>query len=373
MRQADAHRSPDPAPEYRRPADWPEVDLVDTDVHITPPSIEALFPYLPQRWRDYVRESGVRSLESDLYPPGSPLSAIPGSVPAHGGPPGSDPDLLRTQLLDPWGTTVAVTNCVYGVDGIHNPDWAVAMARAVNDWQRAEWLCEPRLRGSIVVAGQDPERAAAEVERLGGLDEFVQVLMPVRSRTPLGQRHYWPIYEAAERHGLALGVHAGGAGGNPMSPVGSPSYYLEEYVLLAQAFQAQLISLVSEGVLVRFPELRVVLIEGGFSWLPPLMWRFDKNWKGLRREIPWVDRLPSEIIRESVRFTAQPLDAPADARRLLQVVEQLGSDRMLLFSTDYPHRQFDDPACSAPHGLAGDALVGFLGRNALDVYRLDEE
>jgi predicted TIM-barrel fold metal-dependent hydrolase len=194
----------------------------------------------------------------------------------------------------------------------------------------------------------------------------------VRARAPLGGRAYWPIYEAAQRHGLAIGVYAGGASGNPITPVGAPSYYLEEYVLLAQAFQAQLVSLVSEGVLVRFPDLRIVLIEAGFTWLPPLMWRFDKNWKGLRREIPWVDRLPSEIIRESVRLTAQPLDEPEEPDRLLEVVDRLGSDRMLMFSTDYPHRQFDDPARSAPIGLSTEAMTRFLGRNALDAYRLGE-
>jgi predicted TIM-barrel fold metal-dependent hydrolase len=357
---------------FGRPAAWPDVDLVDTDVHITPRSIAALLPHLPPRWRDYVRESGVRGLESDLYPPGSPLSARPGSRPDDG-PPASDPDLLRAQLLDPWRTRFAVTHCIYGVDGIHNPDWAVAMAAAVNDWQRAEWLAgEPRLRGSIVVAAQDPVRAAAEVDRLGPLREFVQVLMPVRSRLPLGNRQYWPIYEAAERHGLALGVYAGGSSGNPLSPVGAPSYYLEEYVLIAQAFQGQLVSLVSEGVPARFPDLPIVLIEAGFTWLPPLMWRFDKNWKGLRREIPWVDRPPSQIIRRSVRLTAQPLDEPAQPERLLAVIDQLGSDDMLMFSTDYPHHQFDDPEQAAPQGLSDDALAKFLGGNALATYRLGD-
>ncbi len=358
------------AARYARPATWPDVPLIDTDVHITPRSIAALLPYLPARWRDYVLESGIRGLESDLYPPGSPLAARPGSRPADG-PPGSDPDLLRAQLLEPWRTHVAITHCIYGVDGVHNPDWAVAMARAVNDWQLAEWLTpEPRLRGSVVVAAQDPARAAAEIDRVGGRAEFVQVVMPVRAGAPLGTRAFWPIYEAAQRNGLALAIYAGGAGRHPVTPVGRPSYHLEDYVALAHAFQAQLVSVICEGVPARFPQLPIVLVESGFTWLPPLMWRLDKNWKGLRREVPWVDRLPSEIIRETVRLTAQPLDGPAEPDRMLEVLDRLGSDRMLMFATDYPHHQFDEPEQAVPLDLPADSLQRLLSTNAIDTYRL---
>jgi predicted TIM-barrel fold metal-dependent hydrolase len=292
------------------------------------------------------REPGVRPLPAALA-----AQRDPRGRPADG-PPASDPDLLRTQLLDPWRLDVAVTHCIYGIDGIHNPDWADAMARALNDWQHAEWLA-----GDRGCAARSWSRRRTRPGRRrrstgsGDRPEFVQVLLPVRMRAPLGTRAFWPIYAAAERHGLALAVYAGGASGNPITPVGSPSYYLEEYVGLSQAFQAQVVSLVCEGVPVRFPALTVVLVESGFTWLPPLMWRLDKNWKGLRREVPWVDRLPSEMIRTSFRLTAQPIDAPDDdPARLLEVLDRLGSDRMLMFATDYPHHQFDDPAHARARG-----------------------
>ena len=329
--------------------------VIDCDVHNTVPSIETLFPYLSDRWRDYVVEHGVTSLEPNYYPRGAPLSARPGSEPPSGDPPGSDLGILRRQLLDPWEVQYAILNCLYGVQLIHNEDWALAMARAVNDWQIAEWLeKEPRLRASIVVPTQNPEMAAEEINRLGDHPGFVQVLLLVRSEMTLGRRHYWPIYEAAERHGLPIGIHAGGSPGNPITPVGWPSYYVEDYVSAAQAFQSQLVSLVSEGVFTKFPHLRVVLIEGGFTWLPSLLWRFDKNWKGLRREVPWVDRLPSEIIHEHVRLTLQPVDEPTNPEYLLQIIEQLGSEELLLFSTDYPHWHFDEredalPVTLPPH------------------------
>ena len=61
---------------------------------------------------------------------------------------------------------------------------------------------------------------------------------------------------------------------------------------MGHIFEAQLTSLIAEGAFERFPELRVVLLESGFGWLPPLLWRLDKEWKGLRREIPWVKHAP---------------------------------------------------------------------------------
>ncbi|WP_020578003.1 amidohydrolase family protein [Actinopolymorpha alba] len=349
---------------------WGNADLVDCDVQVAVGSVDVLAPYLDQRWRDYLSESGVRAIDPHQYPKGAPISALPGSAPATGGPPGSDLGLLRAQVLDRWQARYAVLNCGFEISAIHNDDWALAMARAVNDWQAAEWLApEPRLRASIVIPAQNPELAAAEIDRLAEHPGFVQVLLPVRAEAPLGKRRYWPIYAAAERHGLAVGIYAGGASGNPPTPVGWPSYYLEDYVCLSQAFQAQVVSLVSEGVFTKFPALRVVLIESGFTWLPALMWRFDKNWKGLRREVPWVDRPPSEIIRHHLRLTTQPLDEPGEPRQLIETIEQLGCDEMLLFATDFPHWQFDTEEGVLPSGLRPEVEHRILATNALETYR----
>ena len=73
------------------------------------------------------------------------------------------------------------------------------------------------------------------------------------------------------------------------------------------------------------------------------MWRFDKEWKGLRREVPWVRRLPSDYIREHIRLTLQPFDAPPGPAHLLRLIDRLGSEEMLLFATDYPHWHGDTP------------------------------
>ena len=85
--------------------------------------------------------------------------------------------------------------------------------------------------------------------------------MLVMGDMPLGKRAYWPIYAAAERLGLPIGIHAGSAYHNPPTSVGWGSYHVEDYVAQAQAFQTQLTSLIVEGVFARHPKLKMVMLE----------------------------------------------------------------------------------------------------------------
>ena len=71
------------------------------------------------------------------------------------------------------------------------------------------------------------------------------------------------------------------------------------------------------------------------------MWRLTKYWHGLRMEIPWVDRSPMEIVQSNIRLSLQPTDAPPDPASLERIIEHMKSDELLLFSTDYPHGQFE--------------------------------
>ena len=108
---------------------------------------------------------------------------------------------------------------------------------------------------------------------------------------------------------------------------------------------AHLVSLVVNGVFERLPELRVLLIEGGIAWLPGILWRLDGNWRGLRADTPWLMRKPSEIVREHIRFTTQPLEHTEGRDDLLfEMLEAAGAPDNLCFATDYPHWDFDDPA-----------------------------
>jgi predicted TIM-barrel fold metal-dependent hydrolase len=250
--------------------------------------------------------------------------------------------LLRDHVLEPWSPDHAVLNCYYAIDSLRHPDWAAALAAAVNDWVKAEFLeRDPRLVASIVVPARDPAAMVKEIERVGKDPRFVQVLMPVRSDRLYGQRIYHPVLEAIAEHDLVLGLHWGGMSEGPPSSTGWPSWYVEEYAAETQVFAAQIVSLVAEGVFQAFPNLRVSILEGGFTWLPAWGWRLNKEWKALRREIPWVNRLPLDIIRDHMRFSVAPTDA-GSPEALAQIVRWLGAEEILMFATDYPHMHDDD-------------------------------
>jgi predicted TIM-barrel fold metal-dependent hydrolase len=139
-----------------------------------------------------------------------------------------------------------------------------------------------------------------------------------------------------------------------------------DYVAQSAAFESQLLSFLAEGVFQQFPKLRVVLLESGFTWLPNLLWRTSKSWRGMRAEVPWIDRPPADIFRGHIRVTLQPVDAPSgDA--IARTLEHIDSDRMLLFSTDYPHWQFDGNAV-LPDGLPEQTVRRMLIDNPLETY-----
>ena len=345
--------------------------VIDCDLHNRTPSLEMLYPYLPDHWRDHCEESGFFGPDANDYPEGAPTSTRPEITEPSADRPQSDLALLREHALDPWGVQYGILTCAYRAQSVHNEDLAAALASAINDWQIEHWLDpEPRLRGSLIVPSQNPELAAREIERLGDHPGFVQVMLPARSQAPYGNRRYHPIYAAAVHHDLVVGIHYGGAPGLPPTSVGWPSTYLEEYVGMSQVFQAQVLSLVSEGVFDQFLSLRVALIEAGFTWMPSLMWRFDKEWRGLRHLTPWVKRLPSAYIREHMRMTLQPIDEPPTAEQLLQIIGQLDSDDFLMFSTDYPHWHFDSPEEAFPAKLPPSLARKILSENAREFYRL---
>jgi uncharacterized protein len=343
------------------------MQTIDCDVHVAPETFDALFPYLSDYWRQYITEAGVRlNGVSFAYPPGAPTTASPTARELAGPPVPATYDQLKENVLDRTKPCAVVLNCLTGFETHRNPYYAAAVAGAINDWLREEFLSrDDRLRASLAVSTLSSDDAVAEIERVGGEPGFVQVLLPVRSDVPWGNKRNHGIFEAARRHSLHVGLHAWGRAGRAPTPSGFTSTYLEDYLANQPIAQAQVLSFVSEGVFNRFPDLNVVLMECGFAWLPPLLWRFDKDWRGVWREVPWVKQPPSEYVGEHFRFTTAPAHLPHDPGALGQLLEMMDAGALLTYASDYPHEhgdglpalldQLDEPTSHAV--MAGNAAA----------------
>ena len=342
------------------PADAPEraaTGIVDCDVHpVVAGGVEVLARHMPRDWAERFRRKGA-ALQG--------ISGVPlrfqhpnGSVPRldargpKGGVAGSDPHHLIADLLDGNGVALALLNCIQAgavSAALSTVEESAVLARAYNEFFLEEWLpLDPRLRFAPTVPSQDPQAAAAEVRRVGRHPAVAAISLPLVN-VQMGNRWYWPIYAAAEEMDLPVYLHVTGIEslicGTPQITAGSFDHYIDRYLAMPQLAESSVRNLVFSGVFERFPRLRFVFAEFGFLWLLPLLWRMDRVWRGLRHDVPWVTRLPSETVRARCFFTTQPVDEPDDPRDLARLMALIGEE-VLCFSSDYPHWDNDMPGAT---------------------------
>ncbi len=266
-----------------------EMPIVDCDVHPLIKDARLLEPYLSQTWRRHFETRGIRmyARARDRYNHPNRTYRLD-ALPASGGPAGSDPAYTLEHFLEPFGITTAMLlpQEPYGVTVWGDADAAGAFVRANNDYL---------------------------------LDNWVGI-----------------VYHQSGNEGCYTSS-LGPAGGIPRS-------YGERHVVLTQVGAANITDLVVGGVFERFPELRVVMVEWGFSWLTALLARLDHFWAADPGAAPLVKQPPSEYVAEHVTFTTQPLDEPDTKAELDALFAIPNLDRMLLFSSDYPHYDTDDPS-----------------------------
>jgi len=363
----------------RQPAATQTLAIVDCDIHPVQRAKSDLAPFLPERWREHMATFGGHIRQGlwagqNVYPRMMAGGRRKDSFPPNGGPPGSDLALMQKQHLDVNGVEVGMLICGNG-SGFEerNLDYGAALAHAVNEWQLEYFVRqEPRLRAGIVVPQENAEAAVAEIELRAADRSFAQTLISPRANEPLGRRRYWPIYAAVEASGLPLGQHnANINGGHASTGSGWPTYYMQEHYAFIPHQQAMVASMIFEGVFERFPKLKVVSIESGYTWAPALGWRMDKHWARMRKEVPHLKHPPSEYLREHFWYTTQPIEEPDDPAHLTEMIDWIGWDRML-FSTDYPHWDFDDPRYALKFKMTDAQKAMIMRDNAKALYRLGQ-
>jgi len=221
----------------------------------------------------------------------------------------------------------------------------------MNDWTTEHWLDggQGRFLAPVLVSNQLPEVAAEEVRRVGGRPGMVAVLLGANGLDkPFGHPVYHPIYAAAADLGLVLllvcGANAMPEQLSATSAGGEPATYAEYDALAGQAAMTHVVSFIAQGVFERFPGLKLLVVGCGVTWIAPLLWRFDSEYKGLRREAPWMTRSPSEYFVDHVRVGTGPLEqAPSDDALRSYLAAFDGMEQVLCFASGYPRRGHDRP------------------------------
>lgn len=253
---------------------------------------------------------------------------------------------------------------------IKDPDWAVAICRAYNNFVYETYLkVSPRIHAMALLPMQDVEEAVKELRRAANeLKMFGGVITPVGLPLPAGHPTYHPVYAEAEKLDCAIAIHGGTATG-----LGFDFFTkLIQARALSHPF-AQIIHLtniVLEGVLEKYPKLRILSLEAGASWVPFLMDRLDLEWdKRGSRQAPLLKKKPSDYLKGGqVFFNCDPME-----RIIPTVVSMLGEDH-LFYASDYPHERNQEETIGylrSREDLSAIAKEKILYHNARRMYRVN--
>lgn len=356
--------------------------IVDTDLHLTEQQ-ETIFPYLEEPFNKVLNVDSQEARGqveggylAQLYPSAGHLT------PTDTGKAESD-DLRTaedvTDAMEMMGVDEAILtpglNLRLGL--VHHDELAAAFATAYNNWLLDRILTEDGLHGAMTVAPQKPQRAAEEIDRRADEARIKAVQIPGGGvNPPLGREKYFPIYEAAENAGLPVMIHnaaTGIVGSYPLQWQGTKRY-IDVHVPYHPAEQMwHLTTMLTNGIPVRYPDLTFVLQESGVGWIPYFMHRYDNEYGKKSEDAPLLEKRPSEHLLDSFYFTSQPTEGADDPEYLCNVVRMFDGGENLMFSTDYPHYDFDYTDTllkSLRTEFSSDEIDSIYGQTAVDVFDL---
>jgi len=275
----------------------------------------------------------------------------------------------RLKDMDTEGIDVSVLfpTSSFAVNGLMERDYAVAYARAYNDFIAEVCRQSPRLKGVALLPLQDSKAAIEEANR--AVTKLGLAAIAVASqgmKEHLGSQTFWPLYEELERLNTPLCVHNRREG--PAGEIRFDSFIHMHTIGRPVETFIQFTGLIYGGVAERFPNLRIAFLECGVGWVPYWMERMDEEWeKRGKVEAPLCKRKPSEYVKHGNWFIAME----PEEETLPYVIERIGDDK-IVFASDYPHWDGIFPhVVSTIRGrkdISDQAKARVLGENAKRFY-----
>ena len=311
-----------------------EQTIVDTDIHLTIDP-NALSSYIDNRHKQRVKNG---------FAPSTWDPTLGGKIETREL---ADIDQIQNSLVEDFHIDYPLLNTIPRIARISDSELAVAMMRAYNDLIIDKFLDTTDYFGLGVIAPQDPEATAEEIDRLASESQIVGVFVEAYAQDPpLGDSIYDVMYQAAEDNDLQIAYHGAAATGFkyefPVQDQGL-SEFLEVHTL-SHLWEATLTitSLFANGVPEKFPGLNFSFLESGLSWVPHMMWKLNREYTTRRSEAPLLSKSPEEYIRDQFYFASQPLGEPNNPQHIQEVIDIIGAES-IMFASDYPHWDFDHP------------------------------
>jgi predicted TIM-barrel fold metal-dependent hydrolase len=255
----------------------------------------------------------------------------------------------------------------FSVNSMIERDYAIAYARAYNDFIADVCRQSPRLKGVALVPLQDPKAAVAEANRAVTKLGLASIAVATQGmKEHLGAQTFWPLYEELERLNVPLCVHNRREG--PAGEVRFDSFIFMHTIGRPVETFIQFAGLMYGGVAERFPKLRIAFLECGVGWVPYWMERMDEEWeKRGKIEAPLCKNKPSEYVKHGNWFFAME----PEEETLPYVIQRIGEDK-IVFASDYPHWDGIFPhVVSTIRGrkdISESAKAKVLGENAKRFY-----
>jgi len=362
--------------EERSPRGLDRVEtLVDCDFHLTERQ-EDFLPYLPSPWKEvFTRSKGDDyGFLSSLYPSGGLVNPITTGKVQSEAVRSTEEAKVGMELIHSDMVVMTPTLNLY-LGCVRNEELAAALATAYNEWLLTEVLDpDDGIYGTALGSPQKPHAAAEEIDRRANEDAICAVFFPGGGITPLaGAEKYHPVYQAAEDNELPVMMH--NASGNMMMAFPKAFQHLTRFlsahvVAHPMIHMCNMADMITRGIPVRFPDLDFVVQEAGIGYIPYFMRRFDHEYHSKKEDAPMLEKEPSECIRENFNFTSQPVEGTGDAEYVDQMVRLMGGENNLMFSSDYPHLDFDytDELMNLLPSFDDEEIDNVYGQNALEVF-----
>jgi predicted TIM-barrel fold metal-dependent hydrolase len=255
--------------------------------------------------------------------------------------------------------------------GTHpQPEMEVELAHAFNRWLVDDVLpASPRIRTMAYLPISDPDASVRCIEEFADAPGVLGFMVTAVRNQPLHQNRFMKVFAALDERSQRLAFHSGPNWSD--RPFEQLNRFLGAHALGFPFYaMVQLTNVVLNGIPERFPRIRFIFMEAGQAWVPFLIARLDNEYRQRSSEAPLLKRLPGEYIRE-MYFTTQPFERLDKAEHMRACIEMMAGETQLLYSSDYPHQDFDLPTAIADLGFLPErARHGILGGNALRLFDL---